>query len=362
MLPVLNTIKSHWPHTNITWIIGKTEHGLVGNIPGIRWAVFDKSLNFRAYKDVKRQLAGQKFDLLLLMQLSFRANLIPILSCVCPERLGFDRARSRDLHSLAVNRHIPPRRNEHVLDSFFGFTDALNMPRRLVWDRCYSENDTAFARQHTGDKPSLLISPCSSHPLRNWSPARYARVAEHAYTRHGLQPVLTGGSADRHYANLIIRACAVPVINLVGKTSLCQLAALIACSRVVLSPDSGPAHLATCVNTPVICLFAATNPDRATPYLSRQWCVNRYPDAARIWLKRDSNALPWGTKIERPGVMNLITVDEVTTMLDKLIRDTGECPQTSARPPRQGTAARDNTHPNPPQHIFEQHANNTREQ
>ena len=320
MLPVLNTIKSHWPQTNITWIIGKTEHQLIGDIPGVNWVIFDKSLKLRAYRDVRRQLEGRKFDLMMMMQLSLRANLIPLLACPCPLRLGFDRARSRDLHSLVVNARIKARRSEHVLDSFFGFTDALKMPRRLVWDRCYSESDDEFARRQLGGEPCLLISPCSSHALRNWPPSRYARIADYAYQHHALRPVVTGSAPDRHYAKLIVRASGAPVIDLAGKTSLRQLAALIAHSRVVLSPDSGPAHLATCVNTPVICLFAATNPDRAAPYLNRQWCVNRYPDAARIWLGRDSASIPWGTKIEHPGVMHLITVDEVAKTLDALMQ------------------------------------------
>ena len=95
VLPILNTIKSHWPQTNITWIVGKTEHALVGGLPGVDWVVFDKSLHLRAYGDAKRQLRGRAFDLMLLMQLSLRANLIPLLAASCPWRLGFDRARAR---------------------------------------------------------------------------------------------------------------------------------------------------------------------------------------------------------------------------------------------------------------------------
>ena len=322
-LPILNTIKSNWSQTRITWIIGKTEHALVHSIPGVRWVVFDKSLGWKAYGRVKRQLAGDTFDLMMLMQLSMRANFIPLLACKSDTRLGFDYARARNLHSLTTNCRIAARRNEHVLDSFFGFTDVFNMERRLVWDRCYDEKDIDAARQLCGDEPYFVISPCSSHALRNWSPSRYARVADYIHKKYHLNIVLTAApnETEKTWCDLIEQAMRSRVINLAGKSSIRELAALIAGGVAVLAPDSGPAHLATSSGTKVISLFAATNPDRATPYMCRRWCVNRYPDAARIWLKKDADEIAWGTKIERNGVMELISVDDVVAVVDEALAD-----------------------------------------
>ena len=291
------------------------------SIPGVEWIVFDKSLGFAAYRDLRRRLVGRRFDLTLLMQLSLRANLIPLLACNSRLRLGFDRARSRDLHGLAVNRRIAPGRKEHVLDSFLGFTDELGMERRLVWDRCHDEADEAAAADLTGDEPYFLISPCSSHVLRNWSPGRYAQVADYVSDKYDLNIVLTGAPDDteRSWCALVARAMKTPAVNLAGRTTVRLLAALIDKSVAVLAPDSGPAHLATACGTPVVSLFAATNPDRAAPYLCRRWSVNRYPDAAKIWLGRTVEQLAWGVKIERPGVMDLITVDDVTSKVDEMM-------------------------------------------
>ncbi|MBV8741924.1 MAG: hypothetical protein JOZ12_09055, partial [Sinobacteraceae bacterium] len=84
--------------------------------------------------------------------------------------------------------------------------------------------------------------------------------------------------------------------------------------------DSGPVHMATMVGTPVIGLYAATNPARSGPYFSRQWCVDAYARAAARYCHRPPEQLPWTLKIERPGVMDLIGVDEVITRLDELLR------------------------------------------
>ena len=77
--------------------------------------------------------------------------------------------------------------------------------------------------------------------------------------------------------------------------------------------------MATMVGTPVLGLYAATNPARSGPYLSGRWCVNAYPQAARVFRGVGPEALPWTHKIEEPGVMDLIGVEEVTAKLDELL-------------------------------------------
>ena len=77
--------------------------------------------------------------------------------------------------------------------------------------------------------------------------------------------------------------------------------------------------MATTVGTPVIGLNAATNPARSGPYYSRSWCVDRYDAAARAFLGRPATDVAWTTKIERPGVMDLIHVEDVIERLDALV-------------------------------------------
>src|SRR5215472_1754583 len=78
-LPVVRTLQAAWPSTRITWIIGKLEAGLVGDIPGIEFIIFDKSQGLGAYGGLRRTLAGRRFDLLLHMQMSLRASAASLL-------------------------------------------------------------------------------------------------------------------------------------------------------------------------------------------------------------------------------------------------------------------------------------------
>ncbi len=218
------------------------------------------------------------------MQLSLRASL---LSALVPARvrLGFDRARARELQWLFTNARIAPRRDEHVLDSFQGFLAALGIePGRLHWELPLPPDAQRYAAGLIPDhRPTLLISPCSSHPLRNWRPERYAAIAAYAAHEHGMRVILCGGrSADElAMAAAIERTASATLINQIGRDTLPQLLALLARATVLLSPDSGPVHMATMVGTSVIGLYAATRPQRCGPYLSQQWCVDRYPQAAR---------------------------------------------------------------------------------
>ena len=170
-------------------------------------------------------------------------------------------------------------------------------------------------------RPTLVISPCSSHPLRNWRAARYAALAEYAISRHGMRVILAGGpgESERLMGAAIEQGCRVPLGNQIGKDTLPELLGLLARARVLVSPDSGPVHMATMVGTPVIGLYAATNPARSGPYLSGRWCVDAYAEAARRFRGCEPAELPWTHKIEEPGVMDLIQVEQVTAKLDELV-------------------------------------------
>ena len=321
-LPVVRTLQDAWPGTEITWIIGKLEHKLLGHLPGIEFIVFDKKAGRAAYADLHRRVAGRRDDVLLHMQLALRAS-IAALRVPADVKVGFDRARARELQWLFTNAKIAPREREHVLDSLFGFAERLGLRERSMrWDIPLPEGALEYARRVIPDgQPTLVISPCSSHALRNWSVERYAALADHAAARHGLRVLLCGGRSalELEYGERIGRAMQRPCTNLVGKDTLPELLATLQRATVLLSPDSGPAHMATTVGTPVIGLYAATNPERSGPYHSRGWCVDRYDAAARRFLRRPAADLPWTTKIEQPGVMDLIEVAGAAERLDALM-------------------------------------------
>jgi heptosyltransferase I len=322
VVPIVRTLQQAWPATQLTWIIGRTEARLMNLIDGVEFITVEKRSVLDSRRALRTQLAGRRFDVLLHMQLALRASLLA--QCVPADvKLGFDRRRARELQWLFTNARIAARAREHVLDSFFGFLAALGIEERLLrWDLPLPAGAQAYAARLIPDaQPTLVISPCSSHPLRNWRPERYAALAAHAARLHGMRVILAGGPSEleRRVAGEIEAASSAPLINQIGKDTLPELLALLSRATVLVTPDSGPAHMATMVGTPVVGLYAATNPARSGPYLSGRWCVNAYPEAARVFRGVRPEALPWTHKIEEPGVMDLISVDEVNAKLDELL-------------------------------------------
>ena len=321
-LAALRAFQAAWPKTRFTWIIGKVEAKLMTEIlPGIEFITFDKSATLRELRRLRALLRGRRFELLLDMQLSLRASLVSRL-VDAPIKLGFDRQRARELQWLFTNARIEPAGSEHVLDSFMGFARACGIePKPPRWDVFLPPNALDYARSVISAGRTLLISPCSSHRARNWSALRYAAVADHAASVHHMSVVLVGGRSpeEARMGASIAAAARTPLVNQIGRDTLPQLLGLMSRSTVLLSPDSGPVHMASMVGLPVIGLYAATNPQRAGPYYSRQWCVDKYDAAARKFLGKPAAQIPWTTKIERPGVMELIDVGDATAKLDALM-------------------------------------------
>jgi heptosyltransferase I len=322
-LAALRAFQTAWPETRFTWIIGKLEAKLMTDLlPEIEFIIFDKAATLRELRRLRTVLRGRRFDLLLDMQLSFRASLLSRL-VDAPIKLGFDRARARELQWLFTNAQIQPATSEHVLDSFMGFARACGIePAAPHWDVPLPQSALDYAQTViTDQRATLLISPCSSHTARNWSAERYAAVACHAAAVHQMRVVLVGGrsSAEARMGAAIAASAQTPLVNQIGKDTLPQLLGLMSRSTALLSPDSGPAHMASMVGLPVIGLYAATNPQRAGPYYSRQWCVDKYDEAARKFMNKPAAQIPWTTKIERPGVMDLIAANDATAKLDALM-------------------------------------------
>jgi heptosyltransferase I len=320
VLPLVRTLQRAWPGLALTWVIGRGEHRLLEGLPGVEFIEYDKRSGVGGMRALRRQLAGRRFDALLQLQVAARANL---LSAFIParRRIGYDRARSKDLHGLFVNERIPARPGIHVLDAIGSFCEPLGLVQdRVEWNLPVPDDAHAWARAQWPDDgmQALVISPCSSHALRNWRPERHAAVADHAIAR-GWRVVLCGGRSrlERDTTDAILAAMSGTALDLVGKDTLKQLPALLARADLVMTPDSGPMHIANAMGTRVLGLHAASNPARSGPYSDRRYCVDRYDDAARKYLGKPGSALRWGTKVEVDGVMDLVTVDDAIAAFER---------------------------------------------
>ena len=322
-LAVVRAIQDTWPETRLTWIIGKTEASLMADIPGVEFIIFDKARGRAAYQHVGAKLASESFDVALCMHASMRVNRIYRM-INAPVKLGFDWKRARDLQWLFTNERIEASDRQHVLDGMMSFARHIGVPKKaLRWDIPLTDSHRTIAQKTIGDQPALIISPCSTQRtrnFRNWSIENYAAAAKHARNRFGCTIVLTGGPTplEKKYGSGIAELCGPDTVNLVGKTSLKELLALLEAGGALLCPDSGPAHMATTVGTPVIGLYATSNPARTGPYLSQNFVVNAYAEAAGRFLGKTPDQLRFGQRIRDPRAMDLIRLRDVNSKIDQI--------------------------------------------
>ncbi len=322
LLPLIHAWRQQRPQDRLTWILGAGEGALLAGLPGVELIVHRKRDGLKGMRATWRELAGRRFDALLLMQLALRANVLS-LGIKAGRRIGYDRMRSKEGHGLFIGERIAEHPRGHVLETLLRFGEPLGVKvDELVWDCATPPEAHDWAREQLQDSDGWLgISPCSSHALRNWRPERYAAVARHARNA-GLRVVLLGGRSDleRQMADAILAAAPDSgMLDLTGKDTLKQLPALLARLTVLIGPDAGPAHLASAVGTPVIGLYAATDARRSGPYRSIHWCVNHYAEVCQKRYGKPPEAIGWGRRIEYPGVMDVVRVEEVTALLDRLL-------------------------------------------
>lgn len=322
---VVRMMQDAFPGVPLTWVVGRVEAPVAALVPGVEVVAVDKRRPFAEMRRLRAEWGARTFGALLHMQVSLRASLLT-LPVRAPVRVGFDRERAKELHGWFVNRRVgaAPAPGEHVLDGLRRFPAALGAPAGPPrWDLAIPEPDLRWAEKLLPPGPPVVaLNVCASNPVRDWPVPRYAAVAAHA-RRRGWRVLLCGGPSDRERraAAALMAGADAGVVDAVGRTTLPQLLAVLARSAALVSPDSGPVHLATAVGTRVVGLFAVSNLQRTGPYLDRRWCVDRRDEAARQFLGRPAAELGWREAIADPRTMELIEVDSVTERLDAAVAE-----------------------------------------
>jgi heptosyltransferase I len=289
VLPVLNALHRAWPRTRVTWIIQPVAHSLVRDHPAVHdFIVFRRrrGLNaWRSYAELRRDLHGRYFDLAIALQVYFKAGLITAMT-PSPEKLGFDRARARDLNWLFTNRKIPPRPVAHVQDAYFEFLDFLGIdPHPVEWllDPSDAERVAQRAFFDRFDRPVCAFVVATSKPQKNWAPENYVPVIDAVERDFGMRAIIVGGPSaiERKAAELIAHLARHKPIIALGN-DVRRLVWQIDGSALIVSPDTGPLHIARALDVPVVGLYGFTNPKRYGPYRKFTDLIvdgyARYPD------------------------------------------------------------------------------------
>jgi heptosyltransferase I len=315
-LPVANALKDADPNRRITWVAEPAPAQVLREHPSVDHViVFRKTEGFRGIERLRNDFRQRRFDLTLNMQRHFK-GVFPTVFSGAPVRVGLDRDRVREGVWRFSNRHIEPGPWVHTQDILLRFLDPLGIsrPDPLEWRITFSVAERT--RQATffdrlPDAPVVGLVLGSNVVSKDWLAERYADLADALHDRYGATVLLVGGPAkrERSAADLILdRARSVPISTLADDVR--QMMWTVDGCDLLVSPDSGPLHLAHALGVPVVGLYGFTNPARVGPYdRFRDLVVDAYhddgeaPDSARTGV--------------RGGRMDRITVSEVLERVEQ---------------------------------------------
>jgi heptosyltransferase I len=284
-LPIVNALKDDDPARHITWVVEPMPSGALLHHPSVdEIVVYRKKRGLQGVRELRRELAGRRFDLTLNLNVYVK-SVWPTLLSRAPHRLGFGRDRAAEGTWLAANHHLPPTPRQHTQDLFFAFLDHLGLarPDPPEWRLGFSDDERRAQAEFFAplrDRPVAAIVAASANWKKDWFADRYARVVDALERDFGYRTLLVGGPGEREQAiarEIVARAEHKPVWAM--GDSVRRLMWLVAGSDLLIAPDTGPLHIARAAGVPAIGLFGHTNPWRVGPYRAWQelW-IDRYTD------------------------------------------------------------------------------------
>lgn len=267
-LPVLNLLRRHWPNAQISWLVTPECAGVVDRHPFLHEVIhFDRKgfvgawRNPRAIlalRELAQSLRKRAFDLVIDLQGLFRSGWLS-RTTHAPVRLGLSDARELAGIFYTHRVDVGPR-DQHAIERYLAVTEALGAGRGPVeFPFAVDEIDRQSIAAMVPERYAVLL-PGANWVTKRWPVERFAALQRPLRERFGLQTVIAGGPDDEELARQI------PGVNLVGKTTLRQLVALLEGADLVIANDSGPMHIAAALGRPLVVPFGPTNAARTGPY------------------------------------------------------------------------------------------------
>jgi heptosyltransferase-1 len=204
------------------------------------------------------------FDLAVVLNPTKRFHILTYLAGI-PWRLGYDRKWSFFLTHKIKDKKFEGQKHEieynlDLVRSIKADTDEKHISIELEDQQVQYVKTLLF--QHGIAERDLIIAVHvhSSNPAKCWPQDNFAYVADELYLRFSAKVVLIGGEQERNLSTELISLAKYPIINLVGKLTLRQLAAFFQRCALLISNDSGPVHIAAAVGTPTIVIFGRNIP------------------------------------------------------------------------------------------------------
>ncbi len=340
-LPILEGLRVRFPAARIAWMVSTALADLIDGHPALDEVIpFDRrhygklGRSVRASVDFLRyvvDLRMRRFDLVVDLQGLFRSG---FFARATGARTRIGPGQSRECAWVFYNRHYgKDAASVHAVDvnwsvaHLLGFGDAPKRFRIPIRDDDRTQAAALLRESGTGDACDYaIVFPAARWETKIWPAERFAEVIDRLAADHGLRTVLAGGHADAPLCRTVAEACRAgpKPVDLAGRTSLRQAAALIEKARLAITNESGPMHLADVLGCPLVAVLGPTSPDRTGPYLQRDAVVRLDVPCSPCRRKRLAKCP------ESHVCMNDVHVERVLAAADRKLTSAREGPDIPA--------------------------------
>ncbi|TLM66214.1 MAG: lipopolysaccharide heptosyltransferase II [Deltaproteobacteria bacterium] len=287
--PALQAVRRAFPQAHLAVIANPLVAELFVAHPDCDQVIrFDKRAGdggARGFWRFCRRLRSERFDLAILLQNAFEAAAMALLAGI-PRRAGY-RTDGRGLlltHGVAA---VDKKHGLHHVDYYLHMLGRLGIEaggRRLCL--ALTADEQAGAQALLGPGEWIAVNPGASYgAAKRWLPERFAAVADTLAAEFGVRVVLTGGPGEAEIGRDIERAMGVAPVNLIGRTSVRELMAVLARCRLVVTNDSGPMHIAAAFGVPLVAVFGPTDHTTTSPLTDRCRIVRSAAECAPCMLR-----------------------------------------------------------------------------
>ena len=275
-LPVLSAIKKKYPHAKLSWIVDERcseileDNSLLENV--FVWN--RKQVSLKYYRNLKRQLRGNKFDLSIdLHGLAKSAMLVQLAGARF--KLASSSTNGMREFSWLFSKEIKAPQDYHCVERHFevakylGCTDEINYPISIP-EECFKSVREKLLKENVNLDKVIGIHPGGGWISRRWDSYKFATLADKLKTELGADAVLVGGkeggTSEKDLNKEIIVGASIKIVDMTGKFTLKELCAFLKMCKVFVGNEAGPMHIATALNTQAVAILGPTNAKRTGPY------------------------------------------------------------------------------------------------
>ncbi|MFH1905324.1 MAG: lipopolysaccharide heptosyltransferase I [bacterium] len=311
-LPVLATLRKHYPKAEIAWIVKNKFSDLLAGNPDLTDVIpFDSN----SFLQLINTLRKRDFDVALDLQGLFRSGILAYLS-KASHRIGFSKINSRELSYIFYNHKVtPPQKAVHVVDKNLSLLESLGISEYIYDFKIpISIQDLRFAKEFFASRKLvpernkiIMLNPGAGWPTKRWPSEKFIRLADKLTEHINTKVIMSWGPQEKEIIENI-KSNENNRITIMPQSTIKQLAAIIKSCDLFVGSDTGPTHLAAALEIPVVGLYGPSDPKRNGSYGTKNIIIQKDIPCVSCW-KRECDKI---------DCMKNISVDEVFEACIKL--------------------------------------------